>query len=118
MALRSFTSPRPYFGQRKSDPAAKSGPPERSPRRLVTGVALTAQKCRLIFGAEAYPCRVIDVANGGYCVTLLGETRLLPDFGAGTQAVLEQTDKSQTPVELRWISGAKIGLKRLPRARP
>jgi len=116
MALPSFTTKRRYFGQSTPEPDANTGPPERSPRRLVTGVALTAQKCRLLLGDVSYQCRVLDVANGGYCVTLLGE--VLPEFCFGTIAVLEQTDKSQTPVELRWMNGAKIGLKRLPRQRP
>ena len=122
MPLRSFTNPRHYFGiTRQAEPSeAASAKSQRAPRRLLDGVALRAQKCRLLVTSAAgectaYPCRVVDVANGGYCITLLGDARV-PEV-QGTLAMLEQTDKSQTPVELRWFEGARIGLKRLPRGR-
>jgi hypothetical protein len=50
-----------------------------------------------------------------YGIRLLGTDPLPPDCQAGTIAVLEQSDKSLTPVELRWVAAQKIGLKRLPR---
>ena len=121
MTLRSFSTEKYRFSQTRKTPAAEQqGPPARSPRRLVTGVALTAQKSRLIFTLPegvvlAFQCRVIDVANGGYGIRLLGTEVLPPDCQTGTLAVLEQADKSLTPVELRWIAREKIGLKRLPR---
>src|SRR5579871_3715021 len=122
MALRSFSTDRYQFAQRR--PAQPPEDPQkhtRAPRKLVTGVALTAQKCRLILTTPegpvlSYPCRVIDVANGGYCISLLGAERLPADYGTGMMAVLEQSDKSLTPVELRWLAAEKIGLKRLPKA--
>ena len=120
MSLRSFNSQRHIFGA-KRDEGPKSPTPNRTGRRLITGAALNAQNCRLIFvgddGAQiSYPCRITDVANGGFCVTLLCAE--VPQALAGGLAVLEQTDKSQAAVELRWINFPKLGVKRLPSERP
>lgn len=125
MTLRRFSTDRYRFGQprkpeQQPELSETPGRSKRAPRRLVTGVALTAQKCRLLITTPervelSFPCRVLDVANGGYCIRLLGSENLPADCGPGTMAVLEQSDRSLTPVELRWSTGGKIGLKRLPR---
>jgi len=92
----------------------------RAPRRDITGDTLLAQKCRLIFGPQygkfaAYDCLVTDIANGGYGICLIGHRHLAPDHLVGMDAFLEQPDSTLMPVELRWMRGPKIGLKRLPR---
>jgi hypothetical protein len=94
----------------------------RAPRRPVTGQSLLAQQCRLIFGPRycdyaAYECLVTDIANGGYGICLIGQTKLAPAHLVGMDAMLEQPDRVLVPVELRWIRGPRIGLKRLPRGR-
>ena len=94
----------------------------RAPRRAAHDYALLAQQCRLIFDPRygvygAYACLVTDIANGGYGIRLIGRSHLGPDHLAGMDAFLELPDKTLMPVELRWMRGAKIGLKRLPRGR-
>ncbi|WP_297489349.1 hypothetical protein [Acidocella sp.] len=108
----------PYFRSRFGP---GPGPrPNRAPRREVCTGSLLAQQCRLIFGPNygsfaAYDCLVTDIANGGYGICLIGRARLGPDHLVGMDAFLEQPDKTLIPVELRWMRGPKIGLKRLPR---
>jgi hypothetical protein len=106
----------PYFLLRPR--GAKGLRPHRASRRPPTGTLL-AQQCRLVFDPRygvygAYDCLVTDIANGGYGICLIN-TRLGPDHLAGMDAFLEQPDKTLIPVELRWVRGPKIGLKRLPR---
>ncbi len=114
MPLQAFRPPRLYFArQRKPE-----GRPQRAPRRPVSG--LLAQKCRLLFSPEygafgAFACRVTDVANGGFCVSLIGQRGLPPEFCTGMDVYLEQSDRTLVPAELRWMRGPRIGLKRLPR---
>lgn len=116
MSLRGLTPPQLYFATQK-----RAGlRPSRAPRQPPQG-ALLAQQCRLVFDPRhgayaAYDCLVTDIANGGYGICLIN-TRLGPDHLAGMDAFLEQPDKTLIPVELRWVRGPKIGLKRLPRGR-
>jgi hypothetical protein len=116
----SFRALPPYFAARR--PAGAGMRPNRAPRWPITGQSLLAQQCRLIFAPRigtyaAYECLVTDIANGGYGICLIGRQRLGPDHLVGMDAFLEQPDKTLMPVELRWMRGPKIGLKRLPRGR-
>ena len=119
MSFRRFP-PSTYFAPPRQGGAA--GRTSRAPRQPMLGDTLLAQQCRLIFSPQygnygAYDCLVIDIANGGYGICLIGRNRLGPDHLVGMDAFLEQPDKTLMPVELRWVRGPKIGLKRLPRGR-
>ena len=120
MPLRGYTPPSPSFALvRKAGAGTR---PNRAPRRPIAGAAHLAQTWRLLFSPQygkfgAYHCRVANIANGGYCITLVGPRCLPPDYLVGMDAFLEHPDQTLMPVELRWIKGPKIGLKRLPRGR-
>jgi hypothetical protein len=116
MVYRRFMPLAPYFFEAKR--AGVDMRPARAPRHPVPPGSLLAQQCQLIFAPPiyaSYPCLVTDIANGGYGICLIGLTRLSPDHLAGMDAFLEMPDNLLIAVELRWVRGPKIGLKRLPR---
>jgi hypothetical protein len=88
-------------------------------RRLNSGVALMAQRFRLILdkadaaGHAHYPCKILDASAQGFGV-ICSAVELAPDlFQVGAQMTLEAADRKRLRVEIRWINKDRLGVKRL-----
>jgi hypothetical protein len=92
----------------------------RPPRRPITGIEFDTQFCRLLLdepdasGNEAYACKIADVSDEGFGIVFgVGKTNPLP-FNAGSRLTLEHSDGERVRVEVRWIKGGRLGVRRAP----
>jgi hypothetical protein len=91
----------------------------RPPRRAITGVEFNNQFCRLLLdepdssGNDAYACKITDVSDEGFGI-MCGAARTIPHpFNAGARLTLQESDGELVRVEVRWIKGGRLGVRRL-----
>jgi hypothetical protein len=112
------TEKRPGNGLQRIVTIGKDDVINRPSRRLISGVAYNAQKCRLIpdtpdaAGNASYICKIADVSDAGYGVVCRAAADTPEHFQLGTKMTLEAGDGKQSRVEICWVKNVRLGLKR------